>query len=159
MSLQILAKSVATVRASSAASSVYLKSTKVGHSFVSHCQPAVATKLYRSGSSLAFRIRHTNDVAQQMERMTTNLSKIYARRILEALAVSTAAWNATSNNNKTLAEQQMSVPRKPTEWATVDLLEQRKQILDSISTLGKTKVERVLSAGVCVCVCLSVFVL
>ena len=158
MSLQILAKSVATVRASSAASSVYLKSTKVGHSFVSHCQPAVATKLYRSGSSLAFRIRHTNDGAQ-MERMTTNLSKIYARRILEALAVSTAAWNATSNNNKTLAEQQMSVPRKPTEWATVDLLEQRKQILDSISTLGKTKVERVLSAGVCVCVCLSVFVL
>ena len=154
MSLQILAKSVATVRASSVANSIYVKSTQAGHCFVSHCQPAVATKLCRSGSSLAFRIRHTND-ASQMERMTTNLSKIYARRILEALAVSTAAWHATSKK-ESLAEQQMSVPMKPTEWATVDLLEQRKQILDSISTLGKTKLERVLSAGmyyVCMYVC------
>jgi aarF domain-containing kinase len=111
----------------------------------------MATKMYHSyGSSLRFRLSSSSpaNTAQQIERMSNNVSRIYARRMMEMAAVSAAAWKM-ANQNYTQMEQRMtgSVPTKPNEWKTVDLIEQRKQILQSISTLGKTKVERVLHAG------------
>eukprot|EP00560_Eucampia_antarctica_P008292 CAMPEP_0197825936 /NCGR_PEP_ID=MMETSP1437-20131217/2960_1 /TAXON_ID=49252 ORGANISM="Eucampia antarctica, Strain CCMP1452" /NCGR_SAMPLE_ID=MMETSP1437 /ASSEMBLY_ACC=CAM_ASM_001096 /LENGTH=609 /DNA_ID=CAMNT_0043426161 /DNA_START=101 /DNA_END=1931 /DNA_ORIENTATION=+ len=149
MSFQVAALSAAN-RSSWIANSVCMKTARVVHNFAAHGQPVMATKMYHACCSpLHFRLRY-NANAPGIERMANNVSRIYARRIVEMAAVSAAAWTmATSSSNKTHTEQRMAgaAPTKPTEWATVDLLEQRRQILESISTLGKTKVERVLAAG------------
>jgi len=152
MSLQVAAFSAANRSASHLANSLCVKTSRSLCTFASHGQPVMATKMYHTcGSSLRFRLGYNSrNTTLEIEHMSNNVSRIYARRIMEMAAVSVAAWKmATSKNNYTQMEQRMagSVPTKPTEWATVDLIEQRRQILESISTLGKTKVERVIHAG------------
>lgn len=73
------------------------------------------------------------------ERVKESVARLYARRIIELASLS-AATMATTTSMEALIE-------KPKEWATVDLVEQRKQFGKSISSLGKTRFSRVWAAG------------
>ena len=77
------------------------------------------------------------------ERVKASVARLYARRIIE-LATLSAATMATTTSMEALIE-------KPKEWATVDLVEQRKQFGKSISSLGKTRFSRVWAAGMFTC--------
>jgi hypothetical protein len=73
------------------------------------------------------------------ERMTTNVARLYARRLVELASLSAATQVAVTN-----LEEQIE---KPSEWGTIDLEKQRKEFGETISSLGKTKVSRVWAAG------------
>ena len=74
-----------------------------------------------------------------IQRMTNNIARIYARRVLEI-----AAMSAASVVSKTQLEAAIL---KPTEWSTIDLESQRREFGESISSLGRTKIERLWAAG------------
>ena len=69
------------------------------------------------------------------------MARLYARRIIELAALSAASMAST-----TQMEGLVSI-EKPKEWRTIDLVEQRRQFGQSISSLGKTKISRVWAAG------------
>ena len=75
-----------------------------------------------------------------VERMHANTARLYARRILEIAAMSAASMVSTTS-------MESAVIDKPKEWATNDLVEERKRFGENISSLGKTKISRVWAAG------------
>lgn len=89
-------------------------------------------KRYTTGSQNA--LRYSN-------RIQDNVARLYARRIIELAALSAASMAST-----TQMEGLVSI-EKPKEWRTIDLVEQRRQFGQSISSLGKTKISRVWAAG------------
>ncbi len=78
------------------------------------------------------------------QRITNNASKIYARRVLLL-----ASLSASSMAKKTRLEGEF-IP-KPAEWKTVDLVQQRKEFGENISSLGSSRVSRVWAAGKSTC--------
>jgi len=78
-------------------------------------------------------------VTSRAEVISKNVSRLYARRVLELAAMSAATMAATTRMEANID--------KPAEWSTVDLALQRKEFGESISSLGKTRVERVWAAG------------
>lgn len=72
--------------------------------------------------------------------MHANTARLYARRILEIAAMSAASMVSTTS-------MESAVIDKPKEWATNDLVEERKRFGENISSLGKTKISRVWAAG------------
>ena len=74
------------------------------------------------------------------KRISDNVSKMYARRMLFL-----AALSASNMASKTRMES--SFIAKPKEWSTVDLEKQRREFGESISSLGSTKLSRVWAAG------------
>jgi hypothetical protein len=79
--------------------------------------------------------------AKYSQRIYNNVSRLYARRMIELASFSAATMAST-----TQMESRFMI-EKPKEWQTVDLVEQRKQFGESISSLGKTKLSRVWAAG------------
>jgi len=93
-------------------------------------------------SSSYFTNNNTSSFLQRYhERMSDNVARIYARRVLELTAMSTATWIS-----KTQLQEDMMIG-KPTEWSTIDLDKQRREFGESISSLGKTKLQRLWAAG------------
>ena len=86
-----------------------------------------------------FRQRY-NSTLKQNERISNNISKLYARRMLMM-----AALSASSMKKKTLMEE--LVPTKPKEWRTVDLEKQRREFGENINSLGESRISRVWAAG------------
>ena len=74
-------------------------------------------------------------------RIHTNAARLYARRIIEL-----ASLNAATMSSIAMLESGVEI-EKPKEWATVDLVEQRRQFGESISSLGKSTLSRVWAAG------------
>ena len=107
--------------------------------------PAVPLKLTGYAHRLSSQIRHRHVEAVLCEqRQATNVARLYARRILELASVA-AATKATST------KLEAAMIKKPEEWGTVNLEEQRRLFGESISTLGETKLERVWAAGSRIC--------
>ena len=82
-----------------------------------------------------------NQKASYQNRIHTNAARLYARRIIEL-----ASLNAATMSSIAMLESTTEI-EKPKEWATVDLVEQRRQFGESISSLGKTSLSRVWAAG------------
>jgi hypothetical protein len=106
--------------------------------------PAVPLK-----SATAFQLQYNRcitlhssvDTAKYSQRIYNNVSRLYARRMIEL-----ASFSAATVASTTQMEAGFMI-EKPKEWQTVDLVEQRKQFGESISSLGKTKLSRVWAAG------------
>lgn len=90
---------------------------------------------YSSTSILHQKISYKN-------RIHKNAARLYARRIIEL-----ASLNAATMSSIAMLESGGVEIEKPKEWATVDLVEQRRQFGESISSLGKSKLSRVWAAG------------
>ena len=98
---------------------------------------------------------NSKNAAASVERMSNNISRLYARRVLELASMSAATMAIT-----TKMESQTEMISKPSEWSTVDLVAQRREFGESISSLGKTKIERIWAAGVyCLFMCLAIFII
>lgn len=82
---------------------------------------------------------------------TKNISRLYARRILELAALSAATATAVakgtigSSDAKTVKNE--AAISKPLEWSTIDLEQQRKEFGESISSLGDSRISRLWAAG------------
>ena len=76
-----------------------------------------------------------------IQRVKANAARLYTRRVLEVAAMSAATLASTA------AVSMEAGFEKPKEWATIDLVEQRKKFGESISSLGKTRFSRVWAAG------------
>mmetsp|Transcript_20209 Transcript_20209/g.58440 ORF Transcript_20209/g.58440 Transcript_20209/m.58440 type:complete len:550 (-) Transcript_20209:420-2069(-) len=140
-------RSAAMQSATAAASTASSACTVAARCLLYH--PAVPLKLVgaRSAAStpwshIAARRYHASSAASAAavvaQRQADCVARIYARRVLEL-----AALAAASRVNKASLEAIV----KPEEWGTVDLEQQRKEFGESISSLGKTKIERLWAAG------------
>ena len=96
------------------------------------------TRNYLSNNTTTL-VSTTSTHSDTIQRMANNVARIYARRVLEL-----AAMSAATVVSKTKLEEAID---KPTEWSTIDLERQRRDFGQSISSLGKTKIERVWAAG------------
>lgn len=79
-----------------------------------------------------------------LQRIRDNTARLYARRVIELAALSAATMMATMSMD---SKCESAMINKPKEWATIDLVEERKRFGESISSLGKTKISRVWAAG------------
>jgi len=108
-------------------------------SFTPHHHPAFPVKFFPNAITHNQRRFYHGGHRNNVEAISNNICRLYARRVLELAAMSAATLTAT-----TQMEAQIT---KPSEWDTVDLALQRKEFGESISCLGKTRVERVWAAG------------
>ena len=117
-----------------------------------HKTAASATSSSTSNPLLQFKLGnqiHTQTItyfnrqkiaSTHQKRIADNASKIYARRVLLL-----ASLSASSMASKTRLEGEF-IP-KPKNWETVDLVKQRKEFGENISSLGSSRVSRVWAAG------------
>ncbi len=101
---------------------------KSSHAIVYQCHRY--TTIHASSNSL-----------QYSRRIKQNVARLYARRMIELASMSAATLASTTRM------EGMTVADKPLEWTTIDLVKQRKEFGESISSLGKTKFSRVWAAG------------
>ena len=80
---------------------------------------------------------------------TKNISRLYARRILELAALSAATATAIANGTigKDTTTKNEAAVSKPLEWSTVDLEQQRREFGESINSLGNSRISRLWAAG------------
>mmetsp|Transcript_11264 Transcript_11264/g.21077 ORF Transcript_11264/g.21077 Transcript_11264/m.21077 type:complete len:516 (+) Transcript_11264:238-1785(+) len=103
--------------------------------------PLKSTMTVQKQCNRVITLQSTHDTVKYSQRIYNNVSRLYARRMIELASFSAATMAST-----TQMESRFMI-EKPKEWQTIDLVEQRKQFGESISSLGKTKLSRVWAAG------------
>ena len=103
--------------------------------------PLKATHTFCQQYSRYTTVHSASNVTHYSQRILNNVSRLYARRLIELASFSAATMASTTH-----MEARYMI-EKPKEWQTIDLVEQRKQFGESISSLGKTRISRVWAAG------------
>jgi len=108
-------------------------------SLIPSSHPALPIKFFPNAITHNQRRFYYGARRSNVDAISNNVCRLYARRVLEIASMSAATMAAT-----TQMEAQIM---KPSEWDTEDLILKRKDFGESISCLGKTRVERVFAAG------------
>lgn len=143
MSQQLIAKTTSTLlnRAASSTTSTLTSLSQITQSSLLP-NPAIPLKILPQLQTFTTSYtRQYHFQSQYRQRISNNVSKIYARRMLTM-----AALSASSMVNKTRLESAV-IPPKPMEWGTEDLIQKRKEFGENINSLGSTKISRVWAAG------------
>lgn len=108
-------------------------------SFVPGRHPALAVKFFPNAITQNQRRFYQGGRRSNVDAISNNIRRLYARRVLEMASMSAATMTATTQMEAHITT--------PSEWATVDLALQRKEFGESISCISKSRVARVWAAG------------
>lgn len=108
-------------------------------SFAPTRHPALLVKFFPNAVTHHQRRFYCGGSRNNEHVISNNVRRLYARRVIELASMSAATLAATTQMEAQIAT--------PSEWDTVNLGLQKKEFGESISCLGKTRVERVCAAG------------